>query len=97
MSKSSLLEAVKLAGGQVALAAGIRARMPESKVSQAHVSKWLLRQQAEVPPAEYVIAICEHLDWRITPRQLRPDLYPNPTDALPCSQRHTDPQSEAAA
>ena len=97
MSKTSLLEAVKLAGGQVALAAGIRALIPESKVSQAHVSKWLLRQLTEVPPAEYVLAICEHLDWRITPQQLRPDLYPNPTDALPRRRHHNDPQSEAAA
>ncbi|MBL2607392.1 Cro/Cl family transcriptional regulator, partial [Klebsiella pneumoniae] len=23
------------------------------------------------------------LDWQVTPHELRPDLYPNPTDGLP--------------
>jgi hypothetical protein len=37
----------------------------------------------EVPPADVVIPICDFLGWRMTPNLLRPDVYPNPTDALP--------------
>lgn len=83
MSKQILLEAVGLAGGQTELAAGIRARKPDSKVSQAHVWKWLNRSATEVPPAEYVLAISEAIGWKLTPHQLRPDIYPLPTDGLP--------------
>lgn len=83
MSKQSLNEAVKLAGGQVALANGIKARFPASKVSQAHVWKWLNRANCEVPPAEYVIAIAETINWQLRPHDLRPDIYPNPDDGLP--------------
>jgi len=96
MSRAALLEAVNLAGGQAALASGIRALMPESRVAQGHISKWLLRQLAEVPPGEYVVAIAQHLDWRITPHQLRPDLYPNPTDALPPDVSARQEQEAAA-
>ncbi|EPE0615628.1 transcriptional regulator, partial [Escherichia coli] len=34
-------------------------------------------------PAEEVIPACEALDWGVTPHELRPDKYPNPTDGLP--------------
>jgi hypothetical protein len=30
-----------------------------------------------------VLSIADYLGYRMTPHQLRPDLYPNPTDALP--------------
>lgn len=83
MSKETLLEAVKLAGGQTLLARGIRERLPGSKVGQVHVWGWLNSVKFEVPPAEVVIAIADFLEYQITPHQLRPDLYPNPGDALP--------------
>lgn len=83
MSKETLIEAVRLAGSQVALANGIRSRIPGSKIGQVHVWGWLNTVKIEVPPPEVVLPIAEHLDYRITPHQLRPDLYPNPTDALP--------------
>lgn len=41
------------------------------------ISKW-----ERVPPAR-VIAVCEAVDWAVTPHQLRSDIYPNPTDGLP--------------
>lgn len=34
-------------------------------------------------PAERVLDICRLTEWRITPHQLRPDIYPNPDDGLP--------------
>lgn len=34
-------------------------------------------------PAEEVIPACEALGWVVTPHELRPDKYPNPTDGLP--------------
>lgn len=86
MGKTVLKEAVCLAGGQVRLAKVIRAQRPSSRVSQAHIWKWLNRVEAEVPPAEYVIPICAALDWQVTPHQLRTDIYPNPTDGLPSRQ-----------
>jgi len=35
-----------------------------------------------VPP-ERVLPICAETGWRVTPHEVRPDIYPNPTDALP--------------
>lgn len=61
----------------------IKVRRPGSKVSQVHVWGWLNGVQMEVPPADSVLAIAESLAWRVTPHELRADLYPNPTDALP--------------
>lgn len=83
MSKESLQLAVSLAGGQAHLARGIRQRLPGSKVGQVHVWGWLNSVKFEVPPAEAVLPIADFLEYRITPHQLRPDLYPNPCDALP--------------
>ena len=86
MCKKILQEAVDLAGSQTELAAGIRARKSGAKVSQAHVWKWLNRSTAEVPPAEYVIPIAETINWQRTPHQLRPDIYPLPTDGMPAKR-----------
>ena len=83
MSKESLQKAVDLAGGQAQLARGIRSRMPDSKIGQVHVWGWINTVKIEVPPAEAVLAIADFLEYRITPHELRPDLYPNPCDALP--------------
>lgn len=83
MSKESLQQAVSLAGGQAQLARGIRERLPDSKVGQVHVWGWLNSVKFEVPPPEVVLAIANFLEYRMTPHQLRPDLYPNPGDAMP--------------
>lgn len=72
-----------MAGGQKALGDGIRARIPGSKVGQVHVWGWLNSVKIEVPPADVVLAIADFLEYRMTPHDLRPDLYPNPSDALP--------------
>ena len=87
MSKETLLKAVALAGGQVHLARGIQSRIPGSKIGQVHVWGWLNAVKMEVPPAETVIAICETVNWQITPNVLRPDIYPNATDGLPSEEQ----------
>jgi len=87
MSKETLKKAVDLAGGQVHLARGIQARMPGTKIGQVHVWGWLNSVKMEVPPAEAVISICQSVDWKVTPHELRPDVYPNPDDGLPIEQR----------
>lgn len=87
MSRTALQKAVELAGSQALLAFGIRARVPDSKVQQAHISGWLNSVKMEVPPAEVVIAICETCDWKITPHELRCDIYPNRVDGLPANLR----------
>lgn len=46
--------------------------------SQA-VSLWLNHEV----PAHRVLPICKLLDWKITPHEIRSDIYPNPTDGLP--------------
>jgi DNA-binding transcriptional regulator YdaS (Cro superfamily) len=85
MSKETLQKAVDMAGGQAHLARGIRDRIEGSKVGQVHVWGWLNSAKFEVPPAEVVLAIADFLEYRITPHELRPDLYPNSSDAMPAS------------
>ena len=43
------------------------------------VSYWFKRG---VPP-HWIIPFCSVLNWVVTPHQIDPQLYPNPTDALP--------------
>lgn len=83
MSKENIVRAVKVCGGQVALAAAIRRVRPQSKVTQSHVWKWLNQVVGATPPAEWALPIAEAVGWQVTPHELRPDLYPNPTDAVP--------------
>ncbi len=36
----------------------------------------------QIPP-DRVLAVARATKWTATPHQLRPDIYPNPTDGLP--------------
>lgn len=74
-----LLKLINTAGGQSALA-----RL--SGVPQATISAWVNRFQHRVG-ADFVIKLCESVEWKITPHQLRPDIYPHPNDGLPESLR----------
>lgn len=69
--------------GQVALACAIRRVKPGSNVQQGHVWKWLNALKGETPPPDYVIAISMATDWRVTPHDLRADIYPHPQDGMP--------------
>jgi len=76
--KTPLDIAIQIVGGQSALAAKVG-------VKQGNVWYWLNRQGGMSPP-EKVLAVCEATDWQVTPHELRPDIYPNPTDGLPAEK-----------
>lgn len=63
-------EIAELAGGVVALSKGLG-------LSRGAVSQW------ESVPSDRVLSVCALTGWRATPHAVRPDLYPNPSDALP--------------
>ncbi|MFO0325718.1 MAG: transcriptional regulator [Burkholderiales bacterium] len=41
-------------------------------------------------PAERVLPIAKLTDFKLTPHELRPDLYPNPSDGLPSDQTNRE-------
>lgn len=51
---------------------------------QQVVSRWANGHQV---PASRVLQLCEIMQWEVTPHELRPDIYPNPTDGLPCGNK----------
>lgn len=68
--EDALREAIRLAGsvGAIARACG---------VSPQAVSQW------RTTPPQHVIAIAKAVGFQKAPHDLRPDLYPHPTDGLP--------------
>jgi len=70
MMKISVKDIVAKAGGPASLGRRFG-------ISPAAVSKW-----PAVPP-DRVLGVAEATGWAYTPHQIRPDLYPNPLDALP--------------
>ncbi|MBE8905989.1 transcriptional regulator [Enterobacter asburiae] len=61
--------------------AGTATRLAEMlEVSAMTISHWRNRYQGMVP-ADRVLSI--YVLTGVTPHELRPDLYPNPTDGLP--------------
>ncbi|MCI1034072.1 transcriptional regulator [Raoultella terrigena] len=34
-------------------------------------------------PGELVLKVSKAVEWQVTPHEIRPDLYPNPTDGMP--------------
>jgi DNA-binding transcriptional regulator YdaS (Cro superfamily) len=87
MNKSEALTlAIKIAGGQTALAAKLTelgrqsGLVPEGKsVSQQSVNSWVHRHKRT--PPKFVFLIAEAVNQKVTADQLRPDLYPNTTSA----------------
>jgi DNA-binding transcriptional regulator YdaS (Cro superfamily) len=77
--KSPLIKVLDIAGTQTALAAKIG-------TGQATVSAWVNRYDNTVG-ADYVIKVSEAVEWKVTPHQLRPDIYPHPDDGLPTEMR----------
>lgn len=69
---SSFQKAVDLAGGKVALAKALG-------IDRTAIYSW----REDAIPAERVIAVCEVVGWKVIPHELRPDLYPNPSDGIP--------------
>lgn len=77
-----LEKAIQISGGVAALARSMA-------INSQAVSQW------KIAPAERVIAISEAALWKVTPHQLRPDIYPHPHDGLPDILR--SPKSKEAA
>ncbi|EMC3249606.1 helix-turn-helix domain-containing protein [Salmonella enterica] len=49
------------------------------------VNQWFSKSSI---PSTFVLRVCELVDWRITPHEVRPDLYPSRYDGLPDSLRY---------
>jgi DNA-binding transcriptional regulator YdaS (Cro superfamily) len=49
----------------------------------AGVSRQAVSQWDDDLPADRVLSVSRATAWQVTPHQLRPDIYPNPTDGLP--------------
>lgn len=74
----ALDRAIKIAGNATQLANKLG-------VASMTISNWKHRNQGVVP-SERVIPIFNLTG--VTPHELRPDLYPNPTDGLPPEHQH---------
>lgn len=46
---------------------------------QPRVSHWRRRGV----PADEILCVCRAVGWAVTPHQINPVIYPNPTDGLP--------------
>lgn len=79
--KEQLQRAIDLAGNASQLADRIG-----GKATASHVFNWLNRDKDGVS-AQYVIPTCRAVEFRVTPHQLRPDLYPNAGDGMPAKHR----------
>lgn len=77
MIESSVAAAIDALGGPSAVARKRELRSPWS------VSKWI----RDGLPAEHVLWLARATEWKWTPHQLAPDLYPHPDDGLPADRR----------
>lgn len=71
----TLSEVIDIAGSPSALARRLG-------VSAQRISNWRSRGI----PGDHVLVVCAAVDWQVRPHDLRPDMYPNPTDGLPAEQ-----------
>ena len=60
-------------------------------VSQGMVHQWA--KEISRVSGEKVRVVSKATNWQVTPHDLRPDIYPNPTDGLPSG---AEPQPVAA-
>lgn len=47
-------------------------------------------------PADRVLEVAAFAHWRVTPHEIRPDLYPHPDDGLPGALRGRAPARQVA-
>lgn len=62
-------------------------------VTQSAVAQWVAGQVG----AERVLKVAAATDWRVTPHELRPDLYPHPEDGMPKAAGEVPERKRAAA
>lgn len=53
-------------------------------VTQGLIYQWLSGHRKVA--AEKVLSVSKATGWQVTPHELRPDIYPNPTDGLPADK-----------
>lgn len=70
-----LQKAIDLCGGQTALAC-------KSDIPQPTISAWVNRFSHRVG-VDFVLKVSEATEWKISPHELRPDIYPHRQDGLP--------------
>lgn len=70
MNRAQTKKLIRSIGGPSAVADAIG-------VTKQAVSLW------RKVPNRRVLEVCRFCNFAVTPHQFRPDLYPNPTDALP--------------
>lgn len=85
MNESSVAAAIESLGGPSAVARRRELKSPWS------VSKWI---RDGLPP-EHVLWLARETDWRWTPHQLAPELYPHPDDGLPSDLRGIEREQAA--
>lgn len=72
MINEELRQVIRAAGGTNAVAARVGA-------SPQVVSGWIKRGV----PDSRVIDFCRAIEWRLTPHQMAPRIYPHPVDGMP--------------
>lgn len=72
----SIETAIEIAGSQSELARRLG-------ITLQRLSNWRSRGI----PFDQVIRVAQAVDFQVTPHQLNPDLYPNPTDGVPPDQQ----------
>ncbi|HDR8931702.1 TPA: helix-turn-helix domain-containing protein [Burkholderia vietnamiensis] len=70
---SLIKDAVTAAGGAAAVADALG-------ISRISIYEWIYKGRV---PEPRVLRLAELTNWKITPHQLAPALYPNPRDGLP--------------
>ena len=83
--KKELEKIIDLLGGKQQQLADALAT-EEEPIKQAHVWNWL-NVTVNGIPERHVIKACKSVDWKVTPHELRPDIYPHPHDGLPDHMR----------
>lgn len=79
MNQENITEkAIRVVGAPSVVSRLFGFRSPQS------VFNWI---KSDRVPAERVIQLCQLGGWKVSPHQLRPDLYPNILDGLPDSNK----------
>ncbi|MFS1539351.1 MAG: transcriptional regulator [Candidatus Phlomobacter fragariae] len=50
------------------------------------VANWIINNQV---PSNRVIKLCYLGNWKVTPHELNPDIYPNQIDGIPADKQDT--------
>ncbi|WP_328798448.1 transcriptional regulator [Marinobacter nauticus] len=69
---------------EIQQAGGPQALAKELGITIQRLINWRSRGRV---PADMVLTYCRARSWKVTPHELRPDIYPNPTDGLPADKR----------